>query len=226
MPRLSRNKFSSGFFHVMIQGINKEYILENKINKEKYLSLIKKYCTDYKLKIVAYCIMDNHAHFIIYTKDIMQISKYMHKVNEIYAMEYNRQNNRVGHVFRDRYKSEYIFDREYLIKCIKYVHMNPVKSNIVEKDYEYLYSSCKKYKQNRIDKKIIELVFDSNKNYIKLYNELEDVEIEIMDIDNEESNFEIAVKRYLKENNIELNEIINIKNQLIDFSIYLINKRL
>ena len=45
MPRISRENLNSGFFHIMVQGINKEYIFKEKENKEKYLYLMKKYYT-------------------------------------------------------------------------------------------------------------------------------------------------------------------------------------
>ena len=141
MSRVAREKYKTGFFHIMIQGINKEYIFEKNENKEKYLFLMKKYYENYNIKIIAYCIMNNHAHFLIYSDDIKQISNYMHKINSIYAMDYNTINKRVGYLFRDRYKSQYINNREYLFKCIKYIHLNPVKAHIVKEERQYKYSS-------------------------------------------------------------------------------------
>lgn len=225
MPRISRETFSSGFFHIMIQGINKEYIFKEKKNKEKYLYLMKKYYKNYQLKIICYCIMNNHTHFIIYSNDIKQISAYMHKINSIYAMDYNRNINRVGYVFRDRYKSQYIYDEEYLYKCIKYIHMNPVKAHMVEEENKYKYSSYNdfKYKRNFVNDDIINMVFH-NADYIKLFDNIEDADIEIMDVDRDNENFEIAIRNYLNEENISIKEIKNSKVHLYNFIKYLINK--
>lgn len=225
MPRISRETFNSGFFHIMIQGINKEYIFKEKDNKTKYLYLMKKYYEDYKLKIISYCIMNNHAHFIIYSDDIAQISAYMHKINSIYAMNYNRNINRVGYVFRDRYKSQYIFDREYLYKCIKYIHMNPVKAHIVDMENKYEYSSYNdfKYKRNFINNDVINLIFNTT-DYIKIFNNIEESDIEIIDVDRDNENFEIAIKNYLNKEDISIEEIKNNKICLYDFVKYLINK--
>ena len=114
--------------------------------------------------------MNNHAHFIIYADDVTQISEYMHRINSIYAMNYNKNLQRVGYVFRDRYKSQYISDKEYLYKCIKYIHMNPVKAKIVNKENKYMYSSYNdfKYKRNFIDDDVINLVFN-NANYMEVF---------------------------------------------------------
>lgn len=225
MPRISRETFESGFFHIMVQGINKEYIFKEKENKEKYLYLMKKYYSKYKIKIISYCIMNNHTHFIIYTNDVTQISAYMHKINSIYAMDYNKSLQRVGYVFRDRYKSQYIYDKEYLHKCIKYIHMNPVKAKMVDSENKYKYSSYNdfKYKQNFIDDEVIKLVFD-NINYEELFEKIEDTDIEIMDVDRDDENFDIAIKKYLREKNINIEQVKNSKQYLCDFVSNLINK--
>lgn len=225
MPRISRKTIDSGFFHVMIQGINKEKIFKEKENKEKYLYLMKKYYPNYKIKIISYCIMDNHIHFILYTENITQISEYMHKINSIYAMNYNKETKRVGYVFRDRYKTQYIYDREYLQKCIKYIHMNPVKAKIVKLENEYKYSSYNDFinKRNFIDDEVIKLVFNDI-NYMQIFKKIADVDIEIMDIDRDNENFEIAIKEYLNRKNLSIEQIKNNKMNLYDFVYYLIKK--
>ena len=228
MPRVPRERFSSGFFHIMIQGINKEYIFEKNENKEKYLFLMKKYYENYNIKIIAYCIMNNHAHFLIYSDDIKQISNYMHKINSIYAMDYNTINKRVGYLFRDRYKSQYINNREYLFKCIKYIHLNPVKAHIVKEERQYKYSSYNDflYKKEYIKDDVIQLVFGDKHNYLELFNSIEDIDVEMMDVDNDKQNFQIAVNKYLIRNNIELEEIKNSKVFLYDFTKELLRKRI
>jgi len=72
----------------------------------------------------------------------------MHKLNTKYAMYYNKKYNRVGYVFRDRYKSEGIYSEEHLYNCIKYIYNNPVKAGICNKPEEYKYSN---YKKNILD---------------------------------------------------------------------------
>lgn len=226
MSRISRKDFDSGFFHIMIQGINKEYIFKNKRDKEKYLFILKKYYSQYDVKIIAYCIMDNHAHFIIHTKNIDEMSKYMHRINTLYAIDYNRINKRNGYVFRDRYKSQYIYDRSYLYKCLKYIHMNPVKAGIVKFEQEYKYSSYNDYKAKTeyINDEIIQLVFKNEENYIELFDNINDIDVEIMDIDNDNENFENAIKNYESKNNIKIQSIKKDKVVLKNLILELIEK--
>ena len=145
MPRTGRKLLNGKICHHIVQGINREYIFNEKEDKNKYLDLLKKYYIEYKIDIICYCIMDNHTHLILYSDNIKNISAFMGRVNSIYAMYYNKKYNRVGYVFRNRFKSILIMTREQLYACIKYIHMNPVKANIVKRESEYKYSSYNDY---------------------------------------------------------------------------------
>lgn len=142
MPRLARKDLSTSFFHVIVQGIKKEYIFEKDTYINKYLQLLNQYKDKFNIDILAYCIMNNHAHILLYIKDVKEMSMFMHRINSIYAKYYNGvKDKRVGYVFRNRYISEPIYNEKYLINCIKYIHLNPVKANMVKNCEEYPYSS-------------------------------------------------------------------------------------
>ena len=96
MPRKARDIFDASFFHVIVQGINKEFIFKEERFINQYLKLIRKHIDDYNVEIIAYCIMGNHAHFLLKTDSIEEISKVMHKTNGMYAKYYNYINERVG----------------------------------------------------------------------------------------------------------------------------------
>ena len=149
MSRVARNSFNASFFHIMIQGINKEFIFKEERFKNQYLKLIRDNIEKIDTEIIAYCIMGNHAHFLLKSNDIKEISSVMHKTNGMYAKYYNFVNERVGYVFRDRFLSEPILNQRYFIQCIKYIHLNPVKAKIVLKCEEYKYSSFNYYLKHK-----------------------------------------------------------------------------
>ncbi len=149
MARISRKEYGIfQIFHVMVQGINKEYIFNNNKNKESYLNLIRKYKEEYNISIYNYAMMDNHAHFLFHVKEIEDLSEFMRMVNTIYAQKYNSETKRVGYVFRGRFKSVPIENNKHFRISYKYISNNPVKASITEDIKNYIYSGEGKYKNN------------------------------------------------------------------------------
>lgn len=208
----------------MVQGLNKEYIFNHQREMQKYLSLLHKNVEDLNVMVVAYCIMNNHAHILLYSEDIKEVSKLMRKVNTTYAIYYNEKHNRCGYVFRNRYRSEEIFTQSHLISCINYIHNNPVKAKICELKGDYKYSSYNDYihKKGFINDLLIRKCFEDNglnyqeilkKDYecykfIEDYDELEDIDkTQIIEHFIKDNNISFSELRY---NKIYLNEIVKI----------------
>ena len=147
MGRIARQYLETSFFHVMVQGINKEYIFKNERYINRYIQLIREEIPRDNLKIIAFCIMNNHAHFLINTQKIEFLSKYLQKLNSCYANYYNYMEERCGYVFRDRFKSQSINSKRYLMHCVKYIHENPLKANMVKIIQNYKYSSYNFYRK-------------------------------------------------------------------------------
>ena len=161
MSRKARKDLIGKFYHIMIQGLNKEYIFENSDDKEKYKRILKENIKEKNIDIIAYCIMGNHAHILVYTEDIKTMINVMQRVKTKYAMYYNKIRDRVGFVFRNRYNSQEIQNEGHLKNCIVYIHKNPVKSEIVKEESKYIFSSYNEYmeKTDLISENIIKIIF-------------------------------------------------------------------
>lgn len=183
MPRRARRCANSQFLHVIVQGIEKKYIFQKEVYKKKYLSLIKENLEDFKIKLIAYTIMDNHVHLCIYYENILDVSKFMHKINANFASYYNFIEERIGYLFRNRFYSQDILDKRQLFNVIAYIHNNPLKAKMINELEDYKYSSYNQYKDKKIGKDIALLVFESEDyndvfNYIhKNYNELTVIDV-------------------------------------------------
>ena len=146
MPRIPRNFYTNSLFHVITQGIHKEFIFQSNYHKAKYLQILLKKLSNFSdVQLLAYCIMGNHAHHLIYSSNTASISALMKSVNISYARWYNIQTNRVGYVFRDRFLSEPILNAQHLFACLSYIHNNPVKAGIVTHPQNYAFSSYQQY---------------------------------------------------------------------------------
>lgn len=124
MPRLARVKGCDCSYHVMIRSISEVPLYREASDKDRYLKTMKKYQDVFDFKVYAYCLMDTHAHFIIYANGA-DISKVMQGLNQSYAQYFNRKYMRHGHLFQDRFKSKIIEDDRYLISLSGYIHNNP-----------------------------------------------------------------------------------------------------
>lgn len=219
MNSIPRSLYSKGFFHVMTQGLNKEYIFKENYHKDNYINLIKKYAKVYNIVLLAYCVMDNHAHFLIFTEEIKQLSLFMQNVNSKFAVNYNKDSSRVGYVFRGRYNSQYIKDKKYLLNCLQYIHMNPVKANMTSKPGDYKYSTYNDYidKKGIVNDNILTKIFGCTENYLNIFLNISNKEFEVMDIDREDKNFEIATKLFLEKNKTTVEEIKENNELLIKF---------
>lgn len=212
MPRIARRDLKTVFFHVIVQGINKEYIFYKKDYMDEFKKILFKNLKKFDIKLISYCIMNNHAHILIYTENIEEMSKYMKSVNLSYAKYYNRNENRVGIVFRNRYESEPILTSKHLLNCIGYIHNNPVKAKIVETVKEYKYSSYNDYiyKDGIVDDAIIKLVFDNTKEYISTFKSIHNTNYKFKDcIMPVEYNEE-----YIKLKKENINDVVSNKEKL------------
>lgn len=218
MSRNSRSNNNSSYFHIMSQGINREYIFNDICLKEKYKSLMIKYSKENNVNILSYCIMNNHVHILIYTDSIGNMSKFMHSLNGDFAEYYNWKKNRKGYVFRDRYKSEAITSLRYLRNCMVYIHKNPVVGKIVDKMEKYKYSSYNDFikKTGIVNKENLELIFGTTDAYINIFNELHSrkCENDFLECDLSEEEIKYIIDNILQDNNVRLKEVSSNKKLL------------
>ncbi|GCD11008.1 transposase [Clostridium tagluense] len=124
MARKARLKTADAIFHIMCKSISEVDLYRDSEDKEKYLSLVKKYKKLFNVKIYGYCLMDNHAHLLVDANGA-DISKVMHGINFSYAMYFNKKYKREGHLFKDRFKSKIVDNDHYLKTVSLYIHNNP-----------------------------------------------------------------------------------------------------
>ena len=212
MPRKARKEIKSNYVHLIVQGINKEKIFQKKEWKEGYIRILKTKIESMNIEVLAYCIMDNHAHFLVYYEKLEELSSLMRKVNTTYAMRYNKINKRVGFVFRDRFYTQPILNEVHLYNCLVYIHKNPIKARICFDMKDYNYSSYNEYVKEKklITDNSIKLLFGSNYKYMEqfnaIHNKLQEIE-DIKDIEEYEYNIEELLKKY--ENEIKENLVGN-----------------
>ena len=229
MPRVARKYIQSNFIHIVTEGIKKEFIFYQDKYKSEYILLLKKYIDEMKkLKLISYCVMDNHAHILIYTENIEEVSMLMRKINTGYAIYYNKNEERVGYVFANRYYSQSIKDETHLLTCIQYIHQNPVKARLVNLPIEYKFSSFKDFCENKLDRRIAKLIFGTE-NYLLEFNKLKiNNDFEIIDVSEEVDNkieskpkIESLINDFCEEFKVDLSQVKKSNYLILKFKEYL-----
>lgn len=141
MPRAQRFLLSQSYYHIMTRGNNRNIVFKSNEDYQYYLKLISKYKLEHPFDLYHYCLMPNHTHFLIQTKKAFDFSVFMKKLNLAYFHHYRQEYSWIGHFWQDRFKSQAVGKDVYFIQCGKYIELNPVRFNIVEKPEEYRYSS-------------------------------------------------------------------------------------
>ena len=156
--RKPRFTFKNAFHHVMNRGYNKSNIFPDNEDKLFFRSILYHRAKLLKIRIFAYCIMDNHYHLILQNSS-EKLSDFMRQLNSIYATYYRKKYGGFGYVFQDRYKSTLIQDEIYLKTAILYTLLNPVRANITTNILDYPWSSAHEYFSNNNTEKITDYLF-------------------------------------------------------------------
>jgi REP element-mobilizing transposase RayT len=91
-------------------------------------------------QVLAYCLMDNHYHFVLHTRSA-NLSRLMRHVNGIYTQSFNRRHGKAGHLFQGRFKAILVDREAYLLEVCRYVELNPVRAGMVAQPGDWVWSS-------------------------------------------------------------------------------------
>lgn len=144
MPRSARARTKSGMHHILVQGPDGAQIFHETEQKMQYLSIIQKYHADGCIRLYAWCILDNSAHFV-FEEQNDSVSEFMRRTGISFVHWYNKNYRKKGPLFRDRYASEVISGREELVRMVRYLHQLPVRYGESDTMEDYLWSSYRTY---------------------------------------------------------------------------------
>ena len=174
MARKIRVKSPTGYYHVMTRGNNKQLIFKNDKDRIKYLCCIKDAQEKFYLKVICYCLMPNHTHLILFDENFV-LSNFMKCLNSKYAAYFNREHNRIGSLFQDRFKDECIRNERQLLAAYRYVLNNPYKAGMCEPwDYKWSSYSCYLRESKIVDSSVISCILgdrEQHKTFIKSFSD-------------------------------------------------------
>ena len=140
MARPLRIEYPGAVYHVTSRGNAKKKIFKDDTDRDKFLHTLSIVVIRFNWLCHGYCLMDNHYHLLIETPDA-NLSKGMRQLNGVYTQSFNRSHKKTGHIFQGRYKAILVEKESYLLAISRYVVLNPVRAEIVEKPEDWKWSS-------------------------------------------------------------------------------------
>lgn len=95
--------------------------------KDQALKLLRLNNFADSLKLLSFCLMPNHFHFLVWQKEAETIDRFMNSFGVRYSMYFNRKYRRVGPLFQGLYKAVRVTSGEQLLHLSRYIHRNPLK---------------------------------------------------------------------------------------------------
>ena len=141
MARLSRFVIPDQPQHVILRGNNRSEIFCADADYSFYLEKLKLACDKHECSVHAYVLMTNHVHLLITPRLEQSLGKAMQMLGRYYVQYYNYCYQRTGTLWEGRYKATLIDSETYLLTCMRYIELNPVRAGMVINPSDYPWSS-------------------------------------------------------------------------------------
>jgi len=173
---LRKNILTTGsIYHIFNRGVNKNDIFFSTTDYKRFMAtaihyknfthkftafalsdpvsekLQKKKMESPKIQIFAYCLMPNHFHLLVKQLEEGGITWFMQHLSNSYVHYVNLKNDRVGPLFQGRFKNVLVDSDEQLLHVSRYIHLNPLVSNLTSDLKTYPWSSYPSYLSNYND---------------------------------------------------------------------------
>lgn len=142
MARMSRIIVPNYPHHVIQRGNRRQQVFFCDDDRIEYLRLIEKYSKLEDVKIWAYCLMENHVHFVAEPSSEKSLASCFAEANKRYSRGVNFSKGWRGYLWQGRFIS-YLMDELHTYSAIRYIEQNPVRAGVIDKAHNYKWSSAK-----------------------------------------------------------------------------------
>ena len=154
MARLPRLTLPGYPHHVIQRGNNRQPIFSTAADQQYLLELLHQSAARFEVAIHAYVLMGNHFHLLATPQTDKSLPQMMQAVGRSYVRYFNALNARSGTLWEGRYRSTLIEAARYLVPCMAYIDLNPVRAGLVAEARDYAWSSHGFYAGLRSDRLI------------------------------------------------------------------------
>ena len=141
MPRRSRLRLANVPLHIIQRGNNRGACFFADEDYRVYLRHLHELAARFACSVHAYVLMTNHVHLLLTSRELDGASSLMKHLGQRYVQYVNRTYKRSGTLWEGRFRSSIVQVDLYLLRCHRYIELNPVRAGMVEFPGDYRWSS-------------------------------------------------------------------------------------
>jgi len=141
VPRKPRFYLPGIPVHIVQRGHSRQPVFFENDDYHTYLHWLSEAAERYGCAIHAYVLMTNHIHLLVTPEGKQSVSLMMQYIDRRYVPYINQSYGTTGSIWEGRYKAGMTHDEEYLLTCMRYIELNPVRANMVKNPFAYRWSS-------------------------------------------------------------------------------------
>ena len=128
--------------HITQRGNCRQTVFLDDDDYRFYLGTLLAQSRKWALQVHAYCLMSNHVHIVATPLNADSLAKAVGRTHYRFAVVANRAYGRSGHLWQNRFYSCALGSGDYVLAAIRYVECNPVRAGLVERAWDYPWSSA------------------------------------------------------------------------------------
>jgi REP element-mobilizing transposase RayT len=133
------------YYHLYNRGNDRRGIFLQPENYRFFLSRLKHYLAEPGVELVAYCLMPNHYHLLVYLTRDIDFSNVLRRFTTSYVRAFNNWYGRVGYLYQGTTKAKRVRSEEYLVYLCRYIHLNPVVAYLVQAPEAWEFSDYREW---------------------------------------------------------------------------------
>ena len=128
MPRVARLRSAGLCLHVLNRSNGRATVFAHPEDYSAFLEVMTQACKRHPIRLLAYCLMPNHFHFVVWPREEGDIGCWMRWLMTTHVRRHHAHHNTEGCLWQGRYKSFPIQDDDHLLTVMRYVERNPVRA--------------------------------------------------------------------------------------------------
>ena len=143
MGRVKRVDVGGMIYHALNRANFRSRLFKRAAPYEDFLGIVEESLTFVPMRLLAYCLMPNHWHMVLYPRADGDLSKFMQRITLTHSQRYHAQTRTAGygHIYQGRYKSLPVETGQHFLTLVRYVERNGKRSGLVKKAEDWPWSS-------------------------------------------------------------------------------------